>query len=201
MDGGRALGGGEHDKPLRVFRVRVDGEEADVGRAGGRVGAVSGQVPVEEPAHVLEGQGRCDAGAQVVVAGAAEEALRGAVEYAKIRKVFGKPLAKFEGIQFRIADDFSLLEASKLVCYKALYLIERKVEGASIWAAMANLMGGEAAFKAVNDAMDVFGGLGYSKELPVERYLRDIKGVQLANATLKFEIGRGIFGEGFFPYA
>lgn len=80
-------------------------------------------------------------------------------------------------------------------------MIERGAEEASVWAAMANLMGGEAAFRAVNDAMDVYGGLGYSGELPVERCLRDIKGVEIANATLKIEIGRGIFGEDFVPYA
>jgi len=137
----------------------------------------------------------------IIALGVAQEALGQAVEYAKIRKVFGKQLGRFEDIQFRMVDNFSLLEASKLVCYKALYLIERKSDEASIWAAMANLMGGEAAYKAVNDAMDIYGGLGYSKELPLERYLRDIKGVQLANATLKFEIGRGIFGKEFIPYA
>ena len=87
------------------------------------------------------------------------------------------------------------------MCYKALHLIEKKAPEASVWAAMANLMGGETAFRVVNDAMDVFGGLGYSKELSIERYLRDIKGVQLANATLKFEIGRGVFGPDFLPYA
>lgn len=137
----------------------------------------------------------------IIALGAAEQALEEAIEYAKIRNVFGKPLGKFEGIQFRIVDDFSLLEASKLVCYKALYLIEKNAEEASVWAAMANLMGGDTAFKAVNDAMDIYGGLGYSKELSPERYLRDIKGVQLANATLKFEIGQGILGKEFLPYA
>ncbi|MBI4333831.1 MAG: acyl-CoA/acyl-ACP dehydrogenase [Chloroflexi bacterium] len=137
----------------------------------------------------------------LIALGAASQALQEAIDYARIRKVFGKPLAKFEGIQFRMADDFSLLEASRLVCYKALYLIEKGAGEASTWAAMANLMGGETAFKVVNDAMDVFGGLGYSKELPVERYLRDVKGVQLASATLKIEIGRGLFGDEFVPYA
>ncbi len=137
----------------------------------------------------------------LIALGAAGQALREAADYAKMRKVFGRPLGKFEGIQFRLADGLSLLEASKLVCYKALYLIERRDREASVWAAMANLMGGETAFKVVNDAMDIFGGLGYSTELPLERYLRDIKGVQLANATLKFEIGRGILGDEFLPYA
>ena len=123
------------------------------------------------------------------------------IEYAKIRKVFGKPLGKFEGIQFRIVEDFTLLEASKLVCYKALYAIEKNAEDASVWAAMANLMGGEVAFKVVNDAMDIYGGLGYSTELPLERYLRDVKAEQIANATLKMSIGQKVLGEEFLPYA
>jgi alkylation response protein AidB-like acyl-CoA dehydrogenase len=133
----------------------------------------------------------------LIALGTAKEALEEAVKYAKIRKVFGKPLGKFEGIQFRLAEDFTSLEAARLVCYQALFLIERNADEAPVWAAMANLTGGETAYKVINDAMDVYGGLGYSKDLPFERYLRDVKATQLANATLKMEIGRGLFGKEF----
>jgi alkylation response protein AidB-like acyl-CoA dehydrogenase len=136
----------------------------------------------------------------IIALGTAKEALEESVKYAKIRKVFGKPLGKFEGIQFRLADDFTALEAARLVCYQALSLTEKNAEEASVWAAMANLIGGETAYKVVNDAMDVYGGLGYSKDLPFERYLRDVKATQIANATLKMEIGRGLFGKEFLPY-
>jgi cyclohexanecarboxyl-CoA dehydrogenase len=135
----------------------------------------------------------------IVALGTAEEALEEAVKYAKMRKVFGKPLGKFEGIQFRLAEDFTSLEAARLVCYQALSLIEQNAAEASVWAAMANLLGGETAYQVVNDAMDVYGGLGYSRELPFERYLRDVKATQIANATLKMEIGRGLFGKEFSP--
>lgn len=135
----------------------------------------------------------------IVALGTAEEALEEAVKYAKMRKVFGKPLGKFEGIQFRLAEDFTSLEAARLVCYQALSLIEKNAAEASVWAAMANLLGGETAYQVVNDAMDVYGGLGYSRELPFERYLRDVKATQIANATLKMEIGRGLFGKEFSP--
>jgi cyclohexanecarboxyl-CoA dehydrogenase len=135
----------------------------------------------------------------IIALGTAEEALEEAVKYAKMRKVFGKPLGKFEGIQFRLAEDFASLEAARLVCYQALSLIEKKAAEASVWAAMANLLGGETAYQVVNDAMDVYGGLGYSRELPFERYLRDVKATQIANATLKMEIGRGLFGKEFSP--
>ncbi len=133
--------------------------------------------------------------------GTAREALEEAIKYAKIRNVFGKPLGKFEGIQFRLAEDFTSLEAARLVCYQALSLIEKSADEASVWAAMANLIGGETAYKVVNNAMDVFGGMGYSKELPFERYLRDVKAIQIANATLKIEIGQGLLGKEFLPYA
>ncbi len=136
----------------------------------------------------------------LIALGTAKEALEEAVNYAKMRKVFGKPLGKFEAIQFRLADDFTLLEAARLVCYKALHLIEKSAEEATVWAAMANLMGGETAYQVVNNAMDVYGGLGYSRELPFERYLRDVKATQIANATLKMEIGQGLLGKGFLPY-
>ncbi len=136
----------------------------------------------------------------LIALGTAREALEEAVKYAKIRKVFGKPLGKFEGIQFRLAEDHTSLEAARLLCYQALSLIEKGDREASVWAAMANLMGGETAYKVVNNAMDVYGGLGYSRELPFERHLRDVKAMQIANATLKIEIGQGLFGKEFLPY-
>jgi alkylation response protein AidB-like acyl-CoA dehydrogenase len=137
----------------------------------------------------------------LIALGTARQALEEALEYAKNRKVFGKPLGKFEGIQFRLVEDFTSLEAARLTCYQALHLIENNAVQASTWAAMANLTGGETAYKVVNDAMDVYGGLGYSRELPLERYLRDIKAIQIASATLKMEIGQGILGKEFLPYA
>jgi cyclohexanecarboxyl-CoA dehydrogenase len=137
----------------------------------------------------------------LIALGTAKQALKEAVEYAKIRKVFGKPLGKFEGIQFKLVEDFTSLEASRLTCFQALHLIEKNSVEASVWAAMANLIGGETAYKVVNDAMDVYGGFGYSRELPLERYLRDVKAIQIASATLKMEIGQGILGKEFLPYA
>jgi alkylation response protein AidB-like acyl-CoA dehydrogenase len=137
----------------------------------------------------------------LIALGTAKEALDQAIKYAKMRKVFGKPLGKFEDIQFRLAEDFTALEAARLLCYKALFLIEENADEATVWAAMANLMGGETAYQVVNNAMDVYGGLGYSRELPFERYLRDVKATQIANATLKMEIGKGLFGKEFLPYA
>jgi cyclohexanecarboxyl-CoA dehydrogenase len=137
----------------------------------------------------------------LIALGTARQALGEALEYAKIRKVFGKPLGKFEGIQFKLVEDFTLLEAARLTCFQALHLIEKNAAEASTWAAMANWIGGETAYKVVNDAMDVYGGLGYSRELPLERYLRDVKAIQIASATLKMEIGQGILGKEFLPYA
>lgn len=136
----------------------------------------------------------------LIALGTARQALGEAVEYAKIRKVFGKPLGKFEGVQFKLVEDFTSLEAARLTCFQALHLIQKNAEQASVWAAMANLIGGETAYKVVNDAMDVYGGIGYSRELPLERYLRDVKAVQIASATLKMEIGQGVLGKEFLPY-
>jgi len=137
----------------------------------------------------------------LIALGTAKQALEEALGYAKIRKVFGKPLGRFEGIQFKLVEDFTSLEAARLTCFQALHLIQKNTVEASIWAAMANLIGGETAYKVINDAMDVYGGLGYSRELPLERYLRDVKAIQIASATLKMEIGQGILGKEFLPYA
>jgi len=137
----------------------------------------------------------------LIALGTARQSLQEAIDYAKVRKVFGKPLGKFEAIQFRLAEDYTSLEAARLLCYRALSLIEKNENEATTWAAMANLIGGETAYRVVNNAMDVFGGMGYSKELPLERYLRDIKAIQIATATLKMEIGQGLLGKDFLPYA
>jgi len=137
----------------------------------------------------------------LIALGTARQALTEAVEYAKIRNVFGKPLGKFEDIQFRLVENYTLLEAARLTCFQALHLIQKNAAEASVWAAMANLIGGETAYQVVNEAMDVYGGLGYSRELPMERYLRDVKAIQIASATLKMEIGQGILGKEFIPYA
>ena len=136
----------------------------------------------------------------LIALGTARQALQEALEYAKNRKVFGKPLGKFEGIQFKLVEDFTSLEAARLTCFQALHLIEKNTVEASTWAATANLIGGKTASKVVKDAMDVDGGLGYSREIPLERYLRDIKAIQIASATLKMEIGQGILGKEFLPY-
>ena len=137
----------------------------------------------------------------LIVLGTARQALEEAADYAKIRKVFGKPIGKFEGIQFRMAEDYTSLEAAKLVCYQALSLIEKGAKETSTWAAMANLLGGETAYRVVNNAMDVYGGMGYSTEFPFERYLRDVKATQLASATLKMEIAQALLGKEFLPHA
>lgn len=137
----------------------------------------------------------------LIALGTARQALTEAMEYAKIRNVFGKRLGKFEGIQFRLVENYTRLEAATLTCFQALYLIQKNAAEAPVWAAMANLIGGETAYQIVNDAMDVHGGVGYSREMPMERYLRDVKAIQIASATLKMEIGQGILGKEFVPYA
>ncbi len=137
----------------------------------------------------------------LIALGTAKQALTEATEYARIRNVFGKPLGKFEGIQFRLVENYTLLEAARLTCFQALHLIQKNSAEASVWAAMANLIGGETAYQVVNDAMDVYGGLGYSRELPMERYLRDVKAIQIASATLKIEIAQGLLDKEFIPYA
>jgi alkylation response protein AidB-like acyl-CoA dehydrogenase len=158
---------------------------------GKKNGALSMLKPTVQEQRALTG---------LIALGTARQALTEAVEYAKIRNVFGKPLAKFEGIPFKLVENYTRLEAARLTCFQALHLIQKNAAEASIWAAMANLIGGETAYKVVNDAMDVYGGLGYSRELPLERYLRDVKAIQISSATLKMEIGQGILGKDFLPY-
>lgn len=106
--------------------------------------------------------------------GAGELAISRAVEYAKKRKVFGTPIGSNQGLQFPIAQAKSELEVARLLTYKAAWLVDRD-EPADANANMAILRASDAAFHAADVALQVYGGHGYLKDYPVERYWRDLR--------------------------
>lgn len=118
--------------------------------------------------------------------GIAEAALAAAVGYAKDRKQFGKPIALQQGIGFKLADMATAVEASKLLVYRAANL---KANGIPCGqeASMAKLFASRTAMEVAIEAIQVFGGYGYTKEYPVERYFRDAKICEIYEGTSEIQ--------------
>ena len=108
--------------------------------------------------------------------------LDAAVTYAKDRKQFGRAIADFQAIQWMLADAKTELDAASLLVYRAAWLAD---EGRpySKEASMAKLFASEASSRAINKALQVHGGYGYTREFPVERHLRDVKLCEIGEGT------------------
>ncbi len=114
--------------------------------------------------------------------GIAEASLEAAVAYAKERKQFGKPIGAQQGLGFKLADMATKVEAAKLLTYRAANL---RAQGLPCGkeASMAKLFASRAAMEVSTEAIQVFGGYGYTKEYPVERYFRDAKVCEIYEGT------------------
>jgi len=127
--------------------------------------------------------------------GIAAEALDLAVAYAKERKAFGREIARFQGIQWMLAEMAMKVEAMRTMIYRAAAMLAAGRTDGPHQAAIAKLYAGRAAFDVVNDAMQIHGGYGYSSEFPLERMLRDVRALQLGGGTneiLKNRIAAGM---------
>ena len=128
--------------------------------------------------------GRIGIGSQAVGIGTA--ALEAATEYAKDRHAFGKPIAAFQAIQWMLADSQTELEAARLLVLRAASLKQAKAPFTR-QASMAKLFASEAAQRICNRAMQVHGGYGYTREFPVERYLRDVRVTTIYDGTSELQ--------------
>ena len=97
-----------------------------------------------------------------------------ALDYAKQRKAFGKPLIEHQAIQFKLADMWTEIEAAKLLVYKAAWLVDKGKPDPALSSA-AKLFASEVAIKVTYEAVQIFGGYGFSKEYDIERYYRDAR--------------------------
>ena len=133
--------------------------------------------------QTLDG-GRNGIAAQAV--GIAQGALDASVEYARERHQFGKPIAAQQGIGFKLADMATDVEAARLLTYRAAWL---ESEGLPYGkeSAMSKVFAGDAAMKVTTEAVQVFGGYGYTKDYPVERYMRDAKITQIYEGTQEIQ--------------
>ncbi|GAB3020597.1 acyl-CoA dehydrogenase family protein [Spirosoma pulveris] len=118
--------------------------------------------------------------------GIAYGAYDAAVAYAKEREQFGQPIANFQGISFKLADMATAIEAAKLLTYQAAAL---KDAGESVTkeSAMAKLFASETAVSVANEAVQIFGGYGYTKDYPVEKFYRDAKLCTIGEGTSEIQ--------------
>jgi len=129
-------------------------------------------------------RGRTAVGAMSV--GIARGALEDSLEYANQRQQFGRPIGKFQAIRWMIADMATEIDAARLLVFRAAFLEDQGKQFIKE-AAMAKLYASEIAMKATNKAIQIYGGYGYIKEYPVERYFRDVKLCQIGEGTSEIQ--------------
>ena len=135
--------------------------------------------------------------------GMAQGACGAATKYAQERKQFGKPIAEFEGIQFKLADMVTEISAAEMLVYHAAWLADKSnANGGGIRftreSSMAKLYASEAAVRVANEAVQVFGGYGFIKDYPAEKFYRDVKLCTIGEGTSEIQrlvIARHILGK------
>ena len=129
--------------------------------------------------------------------GVAQAAYDYAVEYARERVTFDVPIAMHQGVNFLIADMAAEIEASRLLCWQAAWMLDQGYgRRATLYSSFAKRLAADTAMKVTTDAVQVFGGYGYIKEYPVEKLMRDAKLFQIYEGTSQIQrlvIAREIF--------
>ena len=118
--------------------------------------------------------------------GLARRAMDEAIVYATQRKTFGQPIASYQAVSFMIADMAKDIEAARMLVYKSAWMIDNG-ERNTKFAAMAKAFAGDTAMRVATDAVQVFGGYGYSEEYPVEKLMRDAKIYQIYEGTSQIQ--------------
>ena len=129
--------------------------------------------------------------------GLAQGAYEAARSYAKERRQFGQPIASFQAIQWKLADNATRIEAARLLTYRAAYLKDTGVR-MTRESAMAKLYASEIAVKAADDCVQIHGGYGFVKDYPAEKYFRDVKLVTIGEGTSEIQrlvIARQLLGQ------
>jgi hypothetical protein len=129
--------------------------------------------------------------------GLAQGAYEAALRYAKERRQFGQPIAAFQAIQFKLADNATRIEAARWLTYRAAYLKDRGAR-TTRESSMAKLFASEIAVKAADDCVQIHGGYGFVKDYPAEKYFRDVKLVTIGEGTSEIQrlvIARQLLGQ------
>jgi alkylation response protein AidB-like acyl-CoA dehydrogenase len=136
-------------------------------------------------------------GIAALAVGIARAAFEVARDYADERVAFGKTIREFQGVSFKLADMMTSLEAARLLTHRAAWQSDRG-QRVTREASMAKLFASEAASMITHHALQIFGGYGYSREFPVERYFRDARVTEIFEGTSEIQrvvIGRQIYKE------
>ncbi|MFN0056854.1 MAG: acyl-CoA dehydrogenase family protein [Planctomycetota bacterium] len=187
-------------KGMSVFVVPADSPGIQVGKKEDMMGQRASNTvfitfdDVEVPAdHLLgvEGDGfriammtfdRTRPGVAAAAVGLSQRALDESLRYAKERQAFGSRIADFQAVQFMLADMQKDVLAARLLTWHAAWLIDHDQRN-TLHCSAAKLFGGDAAMRIATDAVQIFGGYGYSKEYPVEKLMRDAKVLQIYEGT------------------
>jgi len=130
--------------------------------------------------------------------GMAEGAQEASVKYSKQRKQFGKFISEFQAIQFKIADMATQIEAARLLTFQAAWMADTGNKRHSVESAMAKLYASEAAVRVANEAVQIFGGYGFVKDYPAEKFYRDVKLCTIGEGTSEIQrlvIARQLLGK------
>ena len=129
--------------------------------------------------------------------GGAQECLDRALRYMRERRAFGRALAEFQALQFRVADLATELEAARLLLHRAAAKLDAEAPDATPAAAMAKRYATDVGFRVVNEALQLHGGYGYLRDYQIERYLRDLRVHQILEGTneiMRLIIARELLG-------
>ena len=129
--------------------------------------------------------------------GLAQGAYEAALRYSKERRQFGQPIAAFQAIQWKLADNATRIEAARLLTYRAAYLKDCGVR-TTRESSMAKLYSSEIAVKAADDCVQIHGGYGFVKDYPAEKYFRDVKLLTIGEGTSEIQrlvIARQLLGQ------
>ncbi|MBI5880232.1 MAG: acyl-CoA dehydrogenase family protein [Chloroflexi bacterium] len=173
--------------------LSVGKEEDKMGQRASNTAQVVYQDVVVPAANRLGGEGegfkvamrtldQSRAGIGAMSVGLARAAMEAAIDYAKERKAFNQSIAQFEGVQFLLADMSMRIETARLITWKAAWLVDHG-QRASLESAIAKCFGSDMAMDVTTNAVQVFGGYGYMRDYPVEKYMRDAKLIQIYEGT------------------
>lgn len=129
--------------------------------------------------------------------GIGQGALDASLKYAKVRKQFGKPIAEFQGIQWKLAEMVTNIEAARLLTYRAGFL-KNQGKNVTLESSMAKYFASEVAVQATNEGVQIHGGYGFIKDFPVEKFYRDVKLVTIGEGTSEIQkivIARELLGQ------
>jgi alkylation response protein AidB-like acyl-CoA dehydrogenase len=141
---------------------------------------------------------RARPGVAAQAVGLAQGALEWAMRYTSERQQFGQSVMSFQAIQFMLADMATQIEAARQLVYSAARAIDAGHSGASKYAAMCKVFASDVAMRVTTDAVQLFGGYGYCRDYPIEKYMRDAKITQIyegANQIQRLVIGRALTKE------